>query len=198
VLARYFGISLPFDTTEGKKFFAELAQELLEKNSPGIYNQAIMDFGAVVCKPISPDCSQCPLRKQCFAATHNQTASLPVKAKTITRKNRWFTYLLITGSQGTLVRQRMDKDIWQHLFEFVLIESKEAFEWNTDEMTQWVKEKLKITITGMIKSSLLTQQLTHQTVNVQFITAIAKKQMAFPRIIRQYLDNVAARQARMF
>jgi A/G-specific adenine glycosylase len=214
VLARYFGITTPFDSTSGKKFFAELAQELLEKKRPGIYNQAIMDFGAVVCKPISPDCSLCPLRKDCYAFRHDKTNSLPVKEKSISRKTRWFTYLLITGPRGKLVRQRTEKDIWQHLHEFVLLESKEAMEWGSQDLKQWLLETLNIPVTGLTKSRLLSQQLTHQTVNVQFITAktnkqveisgyewVAEKEMAhlaFPRIIRQYLDDPEARQSRMF
>jgi A/G-specific adenine glycosylase len=214
VLARYFGVTKPFDSTAGKKFFAELAQELLEKKRPGIYNQAIMDFGAVVCKPISPDCSQCPLNKNCYAFRNQKTTSLPVKEKAIARKTRWFTYLLITGPRGKLVRQRSEKDIWQHLHEFVLLESKEAMEWGSNDLKQWLLETLNIPVTGLTKSSLLSQQLTHQTVNVQFITAKTSKQvdisgyewvadkemahLAFPRIIRQYLDDPEARQSRMF
>jgi A/G-specific adenine glycosylase len=214
VLARYFGVSTPFDSAAGKKLFAALAQELLEKKRPGIYNQAIMDFGAVVCKPISPDCSQCPLQKDCYAFRHQKTNSLPVKEKAIARKTRWFTYLLITGPRGKLVRQRVEKDIWQHLHEFVLVESKEAMEWGSRDLKHWILEKHNIPVTGLTKSSLLTQQLTHQTVNVQFISAKTRTQadisgfawvpdkelahLAFPRIIRQYLDDPEARQSRMF
>lgn len=214
VLARYFGIRTPFDSTAGKKYFAELAQELLEKNKPGIYNQAIMDFGAVVCKPISPDCALCPLQRNCFAFQHQQTGILPVKEKAIAKKVRWFTYFIIAGPKGKLVRQRMSKDIWQHLYEFALLESKEAIDWSADECSRWLQENLGLPASGITKSGLLSQQLTHQTVYVQFIVAKTRKQtevsgyqwmndrelasLAFPRIIRQYLDEPEARQSSLF
>lgn len=214
VLARYFGISTPFDFAAGKKQFAELAQELLEKSKPGIYNQAIMDFGAVVCKPVSPDCAQCPLHKNCFAYRHQKTSSLPVKEKNIAKKTRWFSYLLISGPKGKLVRQRSDKDIWQHLHEFVLLENKEAIEWNADDFSHWIQQQLGLKTSALTKSGLLSQQLTHQTVNVQFVTAKTRyqsdvsgyqwvnenelTQLAFPRIIRQYLDDPGARQHSLF
>jgi len=63
VLSRVFGIKKPVDSTEGKKYFNGLANELLSKEQPGIYNQAIMDFGAIICKPSSPLCTACVFRK---------------------------------------------------------------------------------------------------------------------------------------
>ena len=122
VLARIFGKSIPVDSTEGKKYFAALANELLDKKQPGIYNQAIMDFGAVICKPVSPLCTKCVFKKQCSAFLNNKIDKLPVKGKKITIRKRWFYYLLLEYKNKMLIHQRTVKDIWQLLYEFPLIE----------------------------------------------------------------------------
>ena len=87
VLARVFGKNIPIDLPEGKKIFTELANELLDKKQPGIYNQAIMDFGAVICKPV-PLCNKCVFKKYCFAFLNNQINELPVKEKKIVIKGK--------------------------------------------------------------------------------------------------------------
>jgi len=213
VLARYFGIHTPFDTGSGKKFFEALAQDLLEKDKAGIYNQAIMDFGAVVCKPVSPLCDECPLKKSCYAFKHKEMAALPVKAKSISKKQRWFTCFVITGPQGKLVRQRNQKDIWQHLYEFVMVEGLEAIEWNSQACKKWIRQNAAIQVESLTKTVRLTQQLTHQTVHVQFQDATTFYQgdvpghawvqdhelarLAFPRIIRKYLDAPMPGQGRL-
>jgi A/G-specific adenine glycosylase len=94
-LSRIFGINTPFDTTIGKKQFKELTQELLIKENPSVYNQAIMEFGAMQCKPKSPDCSVCPMRDFCEAYNNNTIAELPVKSKKIKVKNRFLHFLMI-------------------------------------------------------------------------------------------------------
>ena len=81
VLARIFGIKKAIDTTEGKIFFTKLADELLDKKQPGIYNQAIMDFGAIVCKPVNPQCKDCAFKKYCYAFQKDEISVLPVKEK---------------------------------------------------------------------------------------------------------------------
>jgi A/G-specific adenine glycosylase len=213
VLARFFGIHTAFDTTSGKKFFEALAQDLLEKDKAGIYNQAIMDFGAVICKPASPLCAQCPLHKNCYAFRHEETSVLPVKAKSITKKERWFTCFVITGPKGKLVRQRNHKDVWQHLYEFVMVESPETIEWSFQDCKKWISQKTSIKVESLTKTDKLTQQLTHQTVHVQFQNATTSFQddvpgyewvneqelarLAFPRIIRKYLDAPMPSQGRL-
>ena len=124
VLSRVFGIEKPVDSTEVKKYLSTLAEELLDKKQPGIYNQAIMDFGAVVCKPSIPLCSICPFNKTCFAFLNDKVKKLPVKSKRITIKERWFYYLVIEGENGVIIQQRKSKDIWNQLYEFPMIERK--------------------------------------------------------------------------
>lgn len=123
VLARYFNIDAPIDTTAGRKYFAALADELLDRNHPDLYNQAIMDFGATVCTPQSPECARCPLAESCAAhASHTET-SLPVKEKKVKTSTRYLTYLKIVAGNHTFIRKRTGNDIWKGLYEFPLIET---------------------------------------------------------------------------
>ncbi|MBS1608825.1 MAG: A/G-specific adenine glycosylase [Bacteroidetes bacterium] len=170
VIARVFGISKPIDTAEGKRFFTELADELLDKKKPGIYNQALMDFGAVICKPVSPLCQECIFRKKCYAYQHNKINELPVKLKIITVKKRVFNYLVLDYKNEILVHERLGKDIWQHLYEFCLFETKKLLK--PEEVTNLALEK-KILKAGkyvvITKLTPLKQLLSHQLITGQFI-----------------------------
>ena len=126
VLGRVFGIDTPIDSCEGKKEFAELAQVLLDKVCPELYNQAIMDFGAVQCTPKAPQCLYCPLRERCVAFSSGRINELPVKAGKTAVKVRYFNYLHIHCQGVTLLARRNEKDIWQNLYEYPLIETLEA------------------------------------------------------------------------
>ena len=213
VLARIFGIATPTDTTEGKKIFTALAEELLDKKQPGLYNQAIMDFGAVICKPTAPLCPQCIFNKSCLAYLTNQVAALPVKEKKITIKKRWFYYLILEYKnetailQRTAIRQRREKDIWQDLYEFPMVEA--ANELTVKKILQTAEKKNWITKNGyelVAVSPLYKQQLSHQLIAGQFIRIQLKKKSlqeknwiwltknkmgkyAFPQFINQYLKE---------
>ena len=104
----------------------QLAGKLLDKKNPALYNQAIMDFGAVVCKPV-PMCRQCPFKQKCEAFLNDKIFSLPVKGKKVLIKKRWFNYVLLEYKEKFAVRQRHEKDIWHNLFEFLLVESSKEF-----------------------------------------------------------------------
>lgn len=132
VLARYLGIDTPIDSAEGKKLFAALADELLDKAQPATYNQAIMDFGAMQCTPLSPNCMFCPLAETCSALSRGLISQLPVKQHKTKTTNRYFNYLYVRMGNYTFVHKRTGNDIWKNLFEFPLIEtsksvSEEAF-----------------------------------------------------------------------
>ena len=204
VLSRVFGIKTPIDSTEGKKLFKELADQLLDKKQPGIYNQALMDFGAVICKPY-PVCEQCPMQNYCYAFKNNSIDKLPVKEKKIEIKNRWFNYLVIEYNERFYISKRTD-DIWNNLNEFALIETNSEHD---------VKEIIsKAESTGILKkntyqlksaSPLYIQQLSHQKIITRFIRVVlrkenvpggykpvSKKQMlrlAFPRVINSYFEK---------
>lgn len=126
VLGRLFGIDTPIDSSEGRKEFAELAQVLLDKKHPELYNQAIMDFGAVQCTPKAPQCLYCPLRECCVAFSSGRISELPVKSGKAAVKARYFNYLHIHCQGVTLLSRREGKDIWQNLYEYPLIETAEA------------------------------------------------------------------------
>ena len=120
VLARHFGIDTPINTTEGKKLFAALAQELLLPNEASAYNQAIMDFGAMQCTPQSPKCMECPLAESCEALRSGRVGELPVKLKTLKVTERHLTYIYIRCQGQTAIHRRGPGDIWQGLWEPVL------------------------------------------------------------------------------
>jgi A/G-specific adenine glycosylase len=124
VLARVFGIETPIDSTQGKKDFLELADQLLDKKRPALYNQAIMEFGALQCKPVNPDCSVCPLMNSCYAFAKKKITELPVKAKKTKVRNRYFNYLVFTKDGSTIINKRIGKDIWTNLYDFPLIETE--------------------------------------------------------------------------
>ncbi|WP_321480867.1 A/G-specific adenine glycosylase [uncultured Bacteroides sp.] len=128
VLSRYLGIEIPIDSAEGKKLFLSLAEELLDKEHPALYNQAIMDFGAIQCVPSSPDCSACPLAVSCMAYAKNLVTKLPLKKHKVKTSNRYFNYLYVNAGEYTYINKRVGKDIWKNLFELPLIESSCSLE----------------------------------------------------------------------
>ena len=126
VLSRFFGINEPIDSGKGKKIFASLAHDLLDKIQPALYNQAIMDFGALQCTPLSPDCTVCPFKNRCFAFNHNMVSSLPIKQNKTKTSERFFYYLLIRDNGNIYLNKRTKNDIWKNLYELPLIESNTA------------------------------------------------------------------------
>lgn len=126
VLSRYFGIDTPIDSTRGKKEFAALAAELIDRQEPARYNQAIMDFGALQCTPRAPQCLLCPLNESCVALSTKKIEDLPVKAKKIDIVHRYFVYILCCqghGKERTIyIRRRSPGDIWAGLYEPLLLE----------------------------------------------------------------------------
>lgn len=126
VLSRYFDIDTPIDSTSGKKEFKELAQELLDANRPALYNQAIMEFGALQCTPQSPDCTACPLSDSCMALANGTIKQLPVKQHKTQTQNRYLNYIFIRAGEYTYIKKRTGDDIWRNLYEFPLIETEET------------------------------------------------------------------------
>ena len=206
VLSRIFGIKKPVDSTEGKKFFSQLAFDLLDKKQPGIYNQALMDFGAVICKPY-PLCNVCVFKAHCFAFKNNFINKLPVKEKRIKITTRWFNYLVIEYHGKVYIHKRTGNDIWKNLYEFVLIET------NSDTSAKKIltkAEKDGILKKGSYKiisvSPVYSQQLSHQKILGRFIKIALKKEIplsgfkavslkqlsryAYPRFINAYFEKV--------
>jgi len=203
VLARYFGIEIPTDSTEGKKIFSTLANELLDKKLPGIYNQSIMDFGAIVCKPQLPLCGDCVLKENCTAFLKEMVQQLPIKEKSITKKTRWFYYLVVELEENVYVRKRGAKDIWENLYEFILIETKDAlFLENMNAVKEFFGE---VEFELLQISQIYKQILTHQIIRGQFIRVKIKQRieikgydivrkkalikLPFPKYISNYLTD---------
>jgi A/G-specific adenine glycosylase len=181
VLSRVFGIEDPIDGKTGKDKLTALADSLLDRKNPGQYNQAIMDFGAVICKPASPLCSICPARNICVAHTKGLVDKLPVKALKISKKKRWLYYFLIEKNGRVLVRQRIEKDIWRHLNEFFLVETP------CRQMTNKLIQSPRLLSLFHGESPNVTeisgeyrQLLTHQEIHGRFIRIKATGKMTVP------------------
>lgn len=124
VLSRIFGIKDPIDSGKGKKVFKELANELIDSNNPAIYNQSIMELGALQCTPKKPNCEDCPFLLECYAYKNKLITELPIKEKKIKQRDRYFNYLVIIDNDKIYLRERTAKDIWIGLYDFPLIETK--------------------------------------------------------------------------
>ena len=209
VLARYFGISNAVDSTAGKKLFAKLAHDLLDKNHPADYNQAIMNFGALVCRPANPACDTCIFNKTCVAFLKNAVMDFPVKEKKASVRNRWFNFLIMENEREIIIERRNNKDIWKGLYQFPLIETNAA-QTENKFLRYWKSHPFFYGKKILLKSvsRIMLQQLTHQTIYAQFFTVklqghqqrlpagwqMVKKSslpgIAFPVLIRKYLTEV--------
>lgn len=208
VLARVVGLDQPVDSTPVRKAIAALAEEALDRKDPGAFNQAMMDFGATVCKPRQPDCLQCPLSGICVAYQEGRTAEIPVKQAKPAKTLRHFYYLMVEYRGQVLLRERNSKDIWRHLHEFVLAESGTALSpariGKHPAFGDWLPA-------GWIKDATISreyrQQLSHQEIRGQFLRLVLKQkpiptpegyawvprasmaQLPFPRFINAWLDD---------
>ncbi|MBQ8674407.1 MAG: A/G-specific adenine glycosylase [Bacteroides sp.] len=126
VLARYHGIETPIDSTPGRKFFAALARDMMDEAHPALYNQAIMDFGAMQCTPRQPRCGECPLADSCVALARKCVDDLPMKQHKTKTTDRYFIYIYVRTGAYTFIRKRTGSDIWRNLYELPLIECDRA------------------------------------------------------------------------
>ena len=168
-LSRYLSIETPIDSTKGKKEFKELAESLLDKKNPGIFNQAMMEMGALVCKP-KPLCETCVFVQSCMALKNNSVTQLPVKGKKVAVRSRYFYYLIIENKRQQYIRQRTKKDIWQGLYEFPLIETNKSSTLKQLALSaEWqsIFENDKHIIVK--QSAEIKHQLSHQSLNAVFI-----------------------------
>ena len=170
VLARYFGIHTPINSTKGIKEFKALAQSLIDPAQPGNYNQAIMDFGSMQCKPQSPDCKRCPLNSSCVAFEKDLVKELPVKEKKLKVKNRFFNYLVFVTEDGkTILEERTGKGIWQGLYQFPLIETDKPIAFNefveSEVFVQKVPEGSKV---QLYNQNVIIHKLSHQHLHTRF------------------------------
>ncbi len=204
VLARYFGIDTPINSTEGVKQFKTLAESLLPDSNFGDYNQAVMEFGATQCKPQSPVCDECPLHIDCKAYATGTIKSLPVKLKKIKVTKKYFNFMVMTSEDNeTYLEQRTKKGIWQQLYQFPLIETETSVA-AEDLLTHFdalptiptsYKELLLFNKTDLI------HKLSHQELHIKFwilktSTSIKKgikwsdiKSYPVPIVIERFINN---------
>jgi A/G-specific adenine glycosylase len=126
VLARIFGLHSDIAAPASRKEFQALADRHIPAAAPADFNQAIMEFGAIQCTPVKPDCLFCPLQQQCWAFQHGQVALLPVKSKAKAARTRYFHYFVLRYGEQLYMRKRREKDIWQGLYDFALAETNIA------------------------------------------------------------------------
>ncbi|WEK19468.1 MAG: A/G-specific adenine glycosylase [Candidatus Pedobacter colombiensis] len=167
VLSRYFGIAEPINSSSGKKQFLDLAQSLIVDQEASIYNQAIMEFGALQCKPKSPNCSICPVQSSCSARAQDLVSILPVKLNKLKKRTRYFNYLICQSDENILVKKRNGGDIWQELYDFPLIETDKNYQ---EDQQCFFEHLVRIFGKGCSVTALGQQKhlLTHQTIYVQF------------------------------
>ena len=167
-MSRIFGIDLPIDTTEGKHFFQDLANKLLDQQHPADYNQALMDFGALQCRPINPDCENCPMQTECIALRNGITEKLPIKLHKMEQKHRYFSYFFIINQDRLLIHRRSNNDIWKGLYEPFLVETKNS---NTADVIRypWIDAVMSERCASL---SILRQNvkhvLTHRIIHADF------------------------------
>lgn len=206
-LSRYFGIDLPINSGEGKKYFNKMAQDLLDKKDPATYNQAIMEFGALQCVPKSPDCENCVFQDSCSAFKTDRVKELPVKKKVVYNRSRFFHFYYLERGEEIALEKREQKDIWSKLYQFPLLEGNEISEFDKLlEMpeAQLILKELNLTLKETV--DLKPHKLSHQTIfsrvfrlEVQNGKASERfdwflkaeiNELGFPRPLRIFLDRI--------
>ncbi len=216
VLSRFFGESIPIDSTKGKVFFNQLAGKLLFQHDPASYNQAIMDFGATVCTPQIPLCDECPLRVKCVALRQGIVHVLPIKEKQLKKVTRYFNYFVFIHEKSLLIKHRKEKGIWQNLHEFVLVETEAVTVWKKPAIRLFIKKcnqqsKWKVVSVSDDYKQLLTHQVLHgKFIVVKFFDSLnvlpgyekvpigKLDELAFPKMITSYLANMRAEMLQPF
>jgi A/G-specific adenine glycosylase len=208
VISRYFGIEEPINSTKGKKLFQQIANDLLHQSQPGLHNQAMMEFGAIICKPKNPNCTDCIVRVECFAFNNNKINQLPVKLKTVKVKERFFNYILISDIESLILNKRDESDIWANMYDLPLIETarllsdKEILESNLLAPFIDADVPCKIDIFDTQKHILTHQCIYYRFIKINvdfekiklepkwFLTKVENlKNFALPKLIFIFLTN---------
>lgn len=182
VLARIFGIDKDITSPEGKKFFFEKANELIPKDKPDLFNQALMEFGALHCLPQNPKCEDCIFSKACVANARGLHKLLPIKSKKPKVRKRYFYYFVIQHQKQILMKERGPKDIWQGLFDFYLIEKK-----RTRKIINLLKENdLLNSYLPVAQSKPIKHILSHQHLMAQFVQLEVRSKAEFTHLAKSF------------
>jgi len=204
VLSRIYGISTPIDSSLGKKEFKNLASELICSNNPGLFNQSIMEFGAIQCTPKNPKCESCPFQDSCLAFAENKTDELPKKKNTIKQRTRYFDYIIWVHKNQTTIKKRTEKDIWQNLFDFPLIEH--SVQKNEQQIIDQLNQSTPTSFTVISITAPIKHILSHQKLWVRFwrlkvtdldffknndliVSFDELDKYAFPKVVDNYLST---------
>jgi len=204
VLSRYFDLETDIAQASAKKEFAALAHELMPKDNPAQFNQAIMEFGALQCVPKSPNCSICVFNDSCLALQKNKVDQLPVKSKKLKVRNRYFNYIVAADDFGnTIIQKRTAKGIWHNLYEFPLIETDkvESFDTVTQQIQQHFFKGNEILSLLEYNEESIIHKLSHQHLHIKFWKASLKgtiengidletvKAFPFPIVIHNFIEK---------
>lgn len=204
VLSRYFDIETDIAAASAKKEFAALAFELMPKDNPALFNQAIMEFGALQCVPKSPNCGVCIFNSSCAALQKKKVDQLPLKSKKIKVRNRFFNYVVVSDEhENTIIQKRTAKGIWQNLYEFPLIETEKEEEYNyvSERIeNEYFKDNDVVSILEYNEKSLV-HKLSHQHLYIKFwevkvkgivengIDVATLKTFPFPIVIHNFIEK---------
>lgn len=204
VLARYFDIETDISQASAKKEFAALAFELMSKEEPAIFNQAIMEFGALQCVPKNPDCENCIFNSSCAALQRKKVEQLPVKLKKLKVKNRYFNYIMLLDAEGkTIIQKRTSKGIWHNLYEFPLIETlqEEDFDFVSNAVQQESFLTNPIISMRACNEKSIVHKLSHQHLYIKFwelkvegnvSKGVSKEELMqypFPIVIHNFIES---------
>lgn len=204
VLSRYFGVESDISLGKTKKEFTALAAELLSKDQPALFNQAIMEFGALQCVPKSPNCEDCIFNNSCVALQKGLVGELPVKSKKLKVSYRYFNYIVVTDENGnTKLQQRTDKGIWYNLYEFPLIETlqEEGFETIAPLIQEYASFGASVVRIQEMNPISIVHKLSHQHLYIKFwkvsldailVDGISLEQLKtfpFPIVIHNFIEE---------
>ncbi|WP_395061193.1 A/G-specific adenine glycosylase [Flavobacterium sp.] len=203
VLARYFDIETDIASSSARKEFTALAKELISVDNPALFNQAIMEFGALQCVPKNPNCGICIFSSSCAALQKKKVDKLPVKLKKTKVTNRYFNYLVFLDKENnTIINKRTEKGIWQNLYEFPVIETNEEVGFET--ITEAVKTSfsdLKIESVSPYNNQQIIHKLSHQKLHINFYKIMVSdkivdgieldllKNYPFPIVIYNFIEK---------
>jgi len=204
VLSRFFNIADPIDLGKSKKIFFELASELIDKKQPDVFNQAIMEFGALQCVPKKVACENCPLVFNCEAFELKKVHELPVKVKKIKRRSRYFTYLVVRKEDKYLTSKRGENGIWANMYEFPLIETTGQV-LNLIQLEESKINDLPFDFKVISTADYSKHVLTHQDIfytfwqveskevfidNFNFRDKTELNEMPFPKLLENFILNL--------
>lgn len=168
VLSRVFGIQTPINTSAGAKEFKKLAQKLIDKNKPGEFNQALMEFGSMHCKPQNPFCEDCIFNSECVAFNNGMVQKLPVKTSKTKVRNRYFNYLVILSEdEKTLLEKRTGNGIWRNLYQFPLLEKEQNVVLTIQDVSSFMSN-FEVKSLSLYNEKPVVHKLSHQHLHIQF------------------------------